>query len=332
MPHVTWLDWYAEGAARRFANIRIPGFEQADDAQALWIMSVSALAQLAETNHNGDLLQDSALAQYVFFGSVASLVAPTGEAWNRCQQFVGPQKAEAIKELLHGGEGLKLSKKLVRSFAHAKAPDTQEWITTAKRHGWYFDLPHHALMLGGHQVRAILTHPSSLGSVSAVAVLTEPGSDEINGRYAWMLIGNADLPTGSGIDEAGVSREELRQRASDFIILALLYYQSLGDVPMLPRRFPTKAGKRSIQERLAHRSRSLFAVRSLPDPLGNLGRPSEPAPTSGQGWKLDHRVLVRGHFRWQPHGPERQLRRLIWIEPHERGADLAEKPPMLYMR
>ena len=42
------------------------------------------------------------------------------------------------------------------------------------------------------------------------------------------------------------------------------------------------------------------------------------------GAKLAVRQAVRGHFRNQAHGPGRKLRKLIWIEPHMRGPDLAE--------
>lgn len=39
------------------------------------------------------------------------------------------------------------------------------------------------------------------------------------------------------------------------------------------------------------------------------------------GWHLTVRVRVRGHWRNQPHGPGRSLRRLQWIEPFWRGPD-----------
>jgi hypothetical protein len=42
-------------------------------------------------------------------------------------------------------------------------------------------------------------------------------------------------------------------------------------------------------------------------------------------WKLDHQVFVRGHWRNQAHGVGRQERKLIFIEPHVRGPDLAEQ-------
>lgn len=35
------------------------------------------------------------------------------------------------------------------------------------------------------------------------------------------------------------------------------------------------------------------------------------------------RFMVRGHWRWQPHGPESQDRKLIWIRPYYKGPDLA---------
>lgn len=34
-----------------------------------------------------------------------------------------------------------------------------------------------------------------------------------------------------------------------------------------------------------------------------------------------HRWLVHGHWRWQPHGPGRTLRRLTYIRPHVKGPD-----------
>jgi hypothetical protein len=42
----------------------------------------------------------------------------------------------------------------------------------------------------------------------------------------------------------------------------------------------------------------------------------------GTGASLSYRVLVRGHWRNQAHGPGRALRRMKWIEPHIRGAEL----------
>lgn len=43
---------------------------------------------------------------------------------------------------------------------------------------------------------------------------------------------------------------------------------------------------------------------------------------TGTGTALSYRTIVRGHWRNQPHGPQRMLRKLLWIEPHVRGAEL----------
>lgn len=45
---------------------------------------------------------------------------------------------------------------------------------------------------------------------------------------------------------------------------------------------------------------------------------------SGKKWSLQHRVRVMGHWRQQPHGPEKKLRKLKWIAPHWRGPTYAE--------
>jgi hypothetical protein len=36
-------------------------------------------------------------------------------------------------------------------------------------------------------------------------------------------------------------------------------------------------------------------------------------------WSIEHRYMVRGHWRMQPHGPDRSLRKRIWILPFWKG-------------
>ena len=45
---------------------------------------------------------------------------------------------------------------------------------------------------------------------------------------------------------------------------------------------------------------------------------------TGKHWVLKHRVRVMGHWRQQPYGPERSLRKPKWISPHWRGPTYAE--------
>lgn len=42
-------------------------------------------------------------------------------------------------------------------------------------------------------------------------------------------------------------------------------------------------------------------------------------------WSLTYKTLVRGHWRNQACGTGRQERKMIWIEPHTRGPDFADK-------
>lgn len=42
-------------------------------------------------------------------------------------------------------------------------------------------------------------------------------------------------------------------------------------------------------------------------------------PSNQKTWTLDCKIGVTGHFRWQPVGPKRSKRKLIWIDEHTRG-------------
>jgi hypothetical protein len=45
---------------------------------------------------------------------------------------------------------------------------------------------------------------------------------------------------------------------------------------------------------------------------------------------LEHEVHVRGHWRWQAHGPEWAERKLVWIAPHRRGPDQQAEVPRVH--
>lgn len=49
-----------------------------------------------------------------------------------------------------------------------------------------------------------------------------------------------------------------------------------------------------------------------------------PATPSEALYRLTYRLLVRGHWKQQAHGPRRASRKLIWVEPYLRGPDVAE--------
>lgn len=80
------------------------------------------------------------------------------------------------------------------------------------------------------------------------------------------------------------------------------------------------------KQRARRKKRSLFVIEDMRAPEGRFGRESS---TGGRGgWQLNHRIEVRGHFRLQPWGPERKLRRLIWVDPYVKGKDKPDRPKM----
>jgi len=45
----------------------------------------------------------------------------------------------------------------------------------------------------------------------------------------------------------------------------------------------------------------------------------------GRSWELAKAFEVRGHWRWQPYGIERALRKIIWIHPHMKGVNETDR-------
>lgn len=323
MSYLTWLDFYASGAAEKLRAAGYPNASDFSDSEALWLMAISGAAGGADISRNRDM-SAAETAQLAFFGAIAAFVAPPRLRENPEFRFADIATFQAM---FMGGRGLKLSPRLTRALAYARAPETAEVLDMLGQHCWYLDVPHRALMLGDRQVRAILTQPDTMGGVVAIAVLTAPCSEEMAGRYAWMLVGDTAIPEGCA--DIDIDPAELRRRASDFVKLALLYYRSLEHTELLPRQIGAERGTK-IQRKLERRTKSLFVVHVLPEPKRNFGRPVEPG--DGNGWRLDHRVTVRGHFRWQPVGEGRARRELRWIAEHQRGKDLPDKPHLTPLR
>jgi hypothetical protein len=49
-----------------------------------------------------------------------------------------------------------------------------------------------------------------------------------------------------------------------------------------------------------------------------IGRPANTIPSS---WSLTNRQEVTGHFKLQVYGPQRSLRRMIWVDAYQRGPE-----------
>jgi len=60
-------------------------------------------------------------------------------------------------------------------------------------------------------------------------------------------------------------------------------------------------------------------------PAGRFGRKT--AESAHSGYHLQERHLVHGFFKWQHHGPQASLRKLIWVDDFERGPKDAPRVP-----
>ena len=68
---------------------------------------------------------------------------------------------------------------------------------------------------------------------------------------------------------------------------------------------------------------SLFALTRL-RACDEVGRPKNTIPSS---WSLTSWQEVMGHFKLQAYGPQQSLRRMIWVDPYQRGPDDAPIRP-----
>lgn len=80
------------------------------------------------------------------------------------------------------------------------------------------------------------------------------------------------------------------------------------------------------RDRLTYSGRKHAVIGAGLPPLrsGGSGRATAGAPSPAPASASISRQLVSGHWKHQPHGTGRSLRKLLWIEPYMRGPDYAE--------
>lgn len=300
----TWIDFYIKGARESLGGIaKAAGIRT--DLEAMRVLVAQALARPLLPRTEVERTRAALLT------AMAPLVIPEMGASPICAR---------------------LDRELVEDFAGAAAPDTPEPRRVIEQAGVvYLDLPHRSLLVGDRlELRAVIIKSSPTQPVPlVVAVLTEVGTNPIAGRYSW---GWGRPMTVEGADIEGLDREVLRQQVEDLASLAILYWSSVpvaerAQVPHIPeeRLAALKPDKQAARQK----THSIFQVVDLKPPADRFGRTAE---ERGQGgWKLGVRVRVRGHFRWQPWGEGRKLRRLQWVRAHERGPKDAEKRPELHV-
>jgi hypothetical protein len=114
---------------------------------------------------------------------------------------------------------------------------------------------------------------------------------------------------------------QYRDRIYSFVLNVLLYITSKdAQVQKTAKDIKAKKkGKKSKKARLremAHGGDWLLGSKVVIDP--SLRRAVEESG-GGARWKLKYQVFVRGHWRKQPYGPGRKLRRPKWIYPYVKG-------------
>lgn len=210
-----------------------------------------------------------------------------------------------------------------RGVRAAKARPVCVTIATEDRNGitaWVIDISQtrgEKLVASDH--RTLILHP---GTTSAAIIRQDHAMVEVS-IAAGELQGIQELipslrgpetPTAFDADQLWLYR---------LIVNLVLYITSAA--PELG--WNRKNGKQQAGDRVNYSPREHVVVG---ESVSRIVRYSEPLATThaakgaGTARPLNHQVIVAGHWKSQPYGPNRESRKTIWIEPYERGPDVAE--------
>lgn len=110
--------------------------------------------------------------------------------------------------------------------------------------------------------------------------------------------------------------------AADLVRRESPFESMIHTMTKTPRNKPPRPEKLARQ-RTTLRQQSMLrhtdTGRSVKIPNRGGGEDGEPLKDA---WKIKHRFMVRGHWRLQAHGPGREERKLIWIQPFFKGDGL----------
>jgi hypothetical protein len=95
-------------------------------------------------------------------------------------------------------------------------------------------------------------------------------------------------------------------------------------------RYTTKKARRRHQERGVPMSGPEVWVLGKEIKLDKELIAAAKSRTTGRGWKVRSRWVVRGHFTNQAYGPRHSLRKRMWIKPHYSGKTAGERISHLY--
>ena len=216
--------------------------------------------------------------------------------------------------------GLKVHEGLVRGFLRSRVPKTDDFLNLIDKHNCYFDFPGRTLSITDQAfVRAVFTQPSALeGDPQICVVITNGRSNMVQGICAWWLL-SGDFVKWAAPD---VSEEALREPIERLLKLIALYFQERkADMPLMQKRV-WRPGQTRKKQRAAAKKGTIFSI------LDMRPRKSDTwaGTRRGEGSKPAHETVVSGHFRWQAHGPEWKLRKLIFVDSHVRGTGDRKTP------
>lgn len=124
------------------------------------------------------------------------------------------------------------------------------------------------------------------------------------------------LPAGENVPLGADLPEQLALVPT--VVAALAAAWLLMEQPLLAERRPVEVDR---QVRRAYGRAGREAPEVTIVELRHRYRPTVPADEPGAQARYQHRWVVSGHWRDQPHGPGRALRRRIWIADHIKGPD-----------
>ena len=127
------------------------------------------------------------------------------------------------------------------------------------------------------------------------------------------------------LDRSGKGLEDVARDIENLAWLTLAYASVAEPAArrLLPMADPALRAGVDRRARRQIRQFTLFRVERLQPPPNNFSRTNA---GGADGWQLERRTVVRGHYKMQPHGPNGTLRKLIFVGRHYRGP--IDAPPV----
>lgn len=271
------------------------------------------------------------------------------ESWGRSTLM----QAEIMMPFIFAPErtlSLQLTPELTQDFYGTKPPDDVDYDALLDKCGSVFiDIPPGIYrVVEGWSARAVILHRAAFGMGKPhmfIPVLREGKVDldyQVECLFPFGLeMESTVVQTWHEDDPNAVPREadptyyaeQVKDLIEDLAKLALLYYESSeSEKALLPHVTVEDVLRTSNPKKRQARwtNASFFKISQLKSPKGRFGR-TDQEPMPREGYNLQHRIPVRGHWRHQPHGPKRSLRRLQWIEGFQRGPKEAPLKPALHV-